>query len=295
VNITVATAPNSWGIEFAEDPNQVPWPRFLDEVVEAGYEWIELGPPGYLPTDYSVLSAELRKRGLNVCGTWVMRDYEDEAQWPSIEEEVLAKGELLVALGAKFLVFIDDIYTDRVTSKPRLPAVLDDDSWQRLIEAIHKFADLIRNRFGLQLAFHPHADSHVEYEAQIETLLAQTDPNQVSICLDIGHFAYRGGDSIDFIRRHYQRIPYMHIKNIDPTIRQKVEAEKIPFADAVTMNMFCEPAHGIIDYLALRDVLNEIDYEGWLVVEQDMYPAPSDKPLPIAKRTRAYLREIGIG
>ena len=38
-----------------------------------------------------------------------------------------------------------------------------------------------------------------------------------------------------------------------------------------------------------------INYDGWACVEQDMYPAPFDKPLPIAKRTREYLREIGIG
>jgi len=42
-------------------------------------------------------------------------------------------------------------------------------------------------------------------------------------------------------------------------------------------------------------MLQEINFEGWGIVEQDMYPAPFDKPLPIAKRTRAYLREIGIG
>jgi inosose dehydratase len=50
-----------------------------------------------------------------------------------------------------------------------------------------------------------------------------------------------------------------------------------------------------VDFLAFRDVLSDIDYEGFAIVEQDMYPAPFDKPLPIAKRTRAYLREIGIG
>jgi len=49
------------------------------------------------------------------------------------------------------------------------------------------------------------------------------------------------------------------------------------------------------DYLALRDVLEEVDFNGFAIVEQDMYPAPFDKPLPIAKRTRAYLREIGMG
>ena len=38
-----------------------------------------------------------------------------------------------------------------------------------------------------------------------------------------------------------------------------------------------------------------IDYQGFGIVEQDMFPAPFDKPLPIAKRTRAYLRDIGLG
>jgi len=60
-------------------------------------------------------------------------------------------------------------------------------------------------------------------------------------------------------------------------------------------DMFVEPSQGAVDFLAFRDVLREIDFNGWAIVEQDMYPAPFDKPLPIAKRTRAYLRQIGIG
>ena len=31
------------------------------------------------------------------------------------------------------------------------------------------------------------------------------------------------------------------------------------------------------------------------IVEHDMYPAPFDKPLPIARRTLAYLKEISMG
>ena len=65
--------------------------------------------------------------------------------------------------------------------------------------------------------------------------------------------------------------------------------------EAVGMDMFCEPSKGAVDFIAFRDLLREIDFEGFGVVEQDMYPAPFDKPLPIAKRTREYLKEIGIG
>ena len=61
------------------------------------------------------------------------------------------------------------------------------------------------------------------------------------------------------------------------------------------MDMFVEPAKGAVDFLAFRDLLRELDYTGFGMVEQDMFPAPFDKPLPIARRTRDYLREIGIG
>ena len=74
-----------------------------------------------------------------------------------------------------------------------------------------------------------------------------------------------------------------------------MEAERIPFAIAVGMDIFCEPSRGAVDFERFGDVLREIDYVGSAIVEQDMYPAPFDKPLPIARRTRAYLREIGIG
>ena len=36
--ITIGTAPDSWGVWFASDPEQLPAEQFLREVVEAGYE-----------------------------------------------------------------------------------------------------------------------------------------------------------------------------------------------------------------------------------------------------------------
>jgi inosose dehydratase len=117
----------------------------------------------------------------------------------------------------------------------------------------------------------------------------------VFLCLDTGHHAYRGGDPIRFMRRHHERIRYLHLKSVDREIQKKVELEKIPFAKAVAMDMFCEPSLGAVNFLEFRDVLHDLNYDGWATVEQDMYPVPFDKPLPIAKRTRAYLQEIGIG
>ena len=295
MNTRIGIGPDSWGVWFQSDPKQTPWNRFLDEVVQAGYEWIELGPYGYLPTDLPTLQGELDRRGLKVSGAFVMRHLEETSDWPALEKEVLEVGERLTALGGKFLVLIDETYTDLFTGKATAPNHLDENGWKRLIDTTHKVADLAQDRFGLELVFHPHVETHVEYEQQIDALLEQTDPDRVSLCLDTGHHAYRGGDPVSFMRRHHRRIPYLHLKSVDQKVQRRVEAEHIPFAMAAGMDMFCEPSQGVVDFLAFRDVLREVRFDGWATVEQDMYPVPFDKPLPIAKRTRAYLREIGIG
>jgi inosose dehydratase len=295
MNIRIGSAPDSWGVWFANDPKQTPWQRYLDEVREAGYEWTELGPYGYMPSDLPTLRAELGRRGLKVSASVVMLHLEDTAVWPELERQTLGVGELLAALGARFFVLIDDTYSNLFTGQPNRPSRLEASAWKRLIDTTHRVADLVRTRFGLQLVFHPHAETHVEYEDQIEALLEQTDPERVGLCLDTGHHAYRGGDPVAFFRRHHKRIPYLHLKSVDRQKQVWVEKERIPFAIAVANDMFCEPSRGVVDFAAFRDALKEVGYDGWAAVEQDMYPAPFDKPLPIAKRSRAYLRELGLG
>jgi inosose dehydratase len=248
-----------------------------------------------MPTDLRTLQAELDKRKLKVCGSAVMTHLEEPDVWPETERQLRGAGRLLAGLGAKFLVLIDDTYSDLFTGQPTRPSRLAPEPWKRLIDTTHRAADLVRKEFGLHLVFHPHAETHVEYEDQIESFLEQTDPDRVGLCLDTGHHAYRGGDPIAFMRRHHRRIPYLHLKSVDPAMQQKVEAERIPFAIAVGRDMFCEPSQGAVNFHAFRDVLREANFTGWAIVEQDMYPAPFDKPLPIAKRTREYLHSIGIG
>jgi inosose dehydratase len=295
MSIKIGTAPSSWGVWFASDPKQIPWQRFLDEVVEAGYEWVELGPYGYLPTDLSRLRTELDGRGLRVPAAHASGNLPVSSQWRDLEKEVMGAGELLVGLGAEYLILLEDTYIDRLTDQPKGPTRLDDQAWQRLIGTVNRVAEVVRDKFGLKLLFEPHTDTHVEYEDQIEAFLQQTDPARVSLLLDVGHYTNRGGDPVAFMRRHHKRIPYLHLKDIDPKLQEKFGSGDLSFAAAVGMGLWCELSEGTVDFVALADVLNEVGFDGWVAVEQGMYPAPFDKPLPIAKRNRTYLREIGIG
>ena len=168
MSIRIGTGPNAWGVR--RDPNQpdrVPWRRFLDEVVEAGYDWIEVGHYGYLPTDARTLRAELDSRGLNAIAATAMAGHLDHpSDWPRIETTVTRIGEVAASAGAKYLVLIDDSYT-APGSRVSAPET-DDDGWKCLVEAIHRAADMVRERFALEMTFHPHADTHVETEEQTE-------------------------------------------------------------------------------------------------------------------------------
>jgi inosose dehydratase len=293
--IEIGIGPDSWGVWFGEDARQPPWTQFLDEVVEAGYSWIERGPEGYLPLDVPTLKAELDARNLRLSAVHAMRPLENANVWAALEGDVERACETAAALGAQTLVLIDDLYTDPLTGAQIAPRELDEAGWARLVDTTNRVADLARERWHMTLAFHPHVDTHVEREDQIERLLAETEPERVSLCFDIGHHAYLGADAVAFMRRHRSRISYLHLKNVDPAVLERVEREELPFAAAVTADVFTELPSGAVDMQALAALLDQTGYSGFAVIEQDMYPAPFDKPLPIAKRTREYLRELGVG
>lgn len=293
--IEVGIGPDSWGVWFGHDPHQPTWTQFLDEVVEAGYLWIERGPDGYLPVDIPRLRAELDARGLRLSAVHAMRPLEDPEAWVSLEADIERACEVAAAFGARTLVLIDAMYTDPFTGAHTAPSELDESGWARLVETTNRVADLTRERWNMSVGFHPHVDTHVAREDQIERLLAETEPERVSLCFDIGHHAYLGADAVAFLRRHASRVSYLHLKNVDPGVRDHVAKEGLSFAAAVEADVFTELPDGAVDMKALAALLENIGYRGFAVVEQDMYPAPFDKPLPIARRTRDYLRELGIG
>src|SRR6266576_2820620 len=86
--ILVGSAPDSWGVWFPDDPNQTPYTRFLDEVADSGYQWIELGPYGYLPTgevleDRNLTADQWKKKtgGMNDLGKAMFEKYGVRAQY----------------------------------------------------------------------------------------------------------------------------------------------------------------------------------------------------------------------
>jgi len=285
---------------FAEDARQVPWPRFLDEVAAAGYRWIELGPHGYLPTDPARLRAELDARGLSVsAGTVFTALHRGEAVWEETWAQAARVAGLAAAVGAEYLVVIPSFWRDDRTAELLEPAELDAGQWAALVRGAERLGARMREEFGLRIAVHPHADTHLDTAAHVARFLDATDPRKVALCLDTGHYAYCGGDALALLRSRGERVAYLHLKQVDPAVLADVVARGTPFGPAVAAGVMCEPPRGVPELppvLAAAQALAESrgpDAALYAVVEQDMYPCAPDAPLPIAARTRAYLRACG--
>lgn len=289
----MGSCPDSWGVWFAHDPHQVPWARFLDELAEAGYRWLELGPYGYLPSDAAMLNDAISSRGLQVSAGTVAGALHDNSRWERDQTMALQVASLAARLGARYLVYLPEQFRD-LEGQYVYPRVLAAEEWGRLLSRVSELARMVRDECGVSLVFHPHADSHVGGETEVERFLEGTDPDSVSLCLDTGHFAYCGGDSLRLIARYPDRIGYVHVKQVDPEVLAGALSEDVCFAEAVRRGVMCEPPLGIPDMGAIISSLARVKPDTFAIVEQDLYPCDPEKPLPIARRTRDYFASLGL-
>ncbi len=295
VRLRVGSAPDSWGVWFADDEQQLPWHQFLDELVEADYEWLELGPYGYLPTDPARLNDEVGKRGLRVSGGTVFGALHRADLWDETVATARRVAELTAAVDGRHLVFIPPLFRDEKTGGYKESPDLDAAGWKSLTHRATEIGKILRHDYNIGLQFHSHADSHVEKQEDIERFLDGTDAAYVSLCLDTGHVAYGGGDSVALIHKFPERIGYVHIKQMDPAVIADVRAKNLSFGEAVKLGVCVAPPLGVPSVESVAGALAETDAALFVIVEQDLYPCKPDVPLPIAKRTRQIMRACGLG
>ncbi len=293
--LELGSAPDSWGVWFPDDERQIPWHRFLDEVAEAGYGWLELGPYGYLPTNHALLSQELTKRGLGVAGGTMAGALHRSGELEQIMTTARKVAELTAAVGAHNLVFLPKMFRDEKTGEYCDAPSLSDSEWATLVRAANELGKVLLNDYEIRLCLHSHADSHIQTQPEIERFLDGTDPEHVWLCLDTGHVVYGDGDPVALIRRFPHRIGYVHIKQIDRQKLKAVREENLSFGEAVRRGVCVEPPAGDPNPASVIAALQGVDARVFVIVEQDLYPCEPDVPLPIAVRTRKYLNSCGLG
>ena len=296
VSYRLANAPCSWGVDFADRPENPAWMRVLDEAAAAGFTAIDLGPVGFFPTDTTHLADELARHNLTLSAGGLFDPLTDPRAFASVVEKTRRTCAILKELAAARLVIIDCVsdqrgrLAGRSAQAPRLAA----QEWKAMMGRIVELAKIARDDYGVTSYIHAHAGSYIEYEDELDRAMADLPDDLVRLCVDTGHSAYASIDPIGLIRRYAARIGHMHMKNINKAVHAACVADGIGFFDAIASGIFCPLGKGVIDFVAVRDALSAIGYRGLAVVEQDVDPTGNASALDNARESFVYLTSIGM-
>lgn len=306
-HFTLSCAPCCWGVDDVSNPHLPPWEKVLDEAAESGFDGLELGPYGYMPLDPEILGRALSSRGLSVVAGTIFDNLVDPENRESLLRQTHEICALITALpapashsrqryDAPYLTVMDWGHIERdyaAGHSDRAPR-LGQRAWIDLVDNIRAISVLARKEYGVRATVHPHAGGYIEFADEIERLTGDIGPDTAGLCLDTGHLAYAGMDPVATLGRYADRLDYIHFKDIDQSVFEEVMSEHIRFFDACAKGVMCPIGKGVIDYAAVRYLLSELSYEGYITIEQERDPRNGNSVLPDLAESRRFLREIGF-
>jgi inosose dehydratase len=298
--IRVANAPCSWGVlEFEVGSGPAAFGQVLDEMAATGYAGTELGDWGFMPTEPGRLKEELGQRSLTLVGAFVPVPLVDPGAPAGYAEMAVRVARLLCAVGGPeaFVVLADANGTDpiRTQNAGRIQPEqgLTDAQWRTFAQGAEAIARAVRDGAGLRTVFHHHCAGFVETPAEVERLMALTDPGLLGLCLDTGHYHFGGGDALAALEQYGERVWHVHLKDHQPELAVRSRGESWDYFCSIQHGVFCELGQGDVDFAGVTNALRRRGYDGWVVVEQDVLPGRGT-PQESAGRNRAYLRSIGL-
>jgi len=291
--IDLAASPTTWGVDFADNPQNPPWQRVLDEIQASGVHSLELGPVGYLPEDPDVLGPELESRGLTTAGTFMFQPIYDDAREEQVLDVAQRTSRVVRELGGRFLILVDQPTELRVATAGREQAALRmaPGDRARYLDRVRRIGDIAAEN-QLRAVFHQHAGTNVEFLDEVDELFANVDDQCLGMCLDTGHLAYAGIDPVEAVRRFGDRIDHVHFKDVDGAVLNRAQAEGWDFWTAISAGIFCPIGEGVVDFAGIMSALDALEFSGTATIEQDRHPQSNTDPLADLRASVAHLEPL---
>ncbi len=293
--VRLASAPINWGIESSDGAGNPAVGELLQNSADAGYTGFELGPLHLLGNQADDIAATLKRYRLEAVAFWMAVPLA-KPFGGTVETEVREALAILKEIGADVLIVSDFGDPERLEIISRVEDFPDtwwsDDDWAEVRRSLVAIAELGRE-YGIPVALHPHVGGHIESGREIEKALAAIEGTPVTICLDTGHIRIGGIDSVPLMRRLGSQVTHIHAKDVEPTLLARLQAGEIDYDTAVGQGLYCDLGKGIVDWAGFAAAIDQNDYQGWVVAEEDQILVPGRQaPFDSNIKNRAFLADL---
>ncbi len=244
------------------EKRQIPLAEAIQNLSDLGVDGVEFTPrPGELDK-HGFTRESLRdlfqEKNLKLAGNYFTGDFFNPSKKEEIVADLKGKIDFLQFFGAKNIVVGPP---GRENGEPT-----------ELIKAMAPMLNELgkmASDSGIELGLHPHLNTIVEGPDEIELAMELLDDKLVFMAPDTGHLYLGGNDVTGTFRKYADRIRYIHFKD------GQGQFIRPDFLGNIT-----ELGAGEVDFAGVMNLLKEINYTGWINVEQDhtfMTPEKSSK------------------
>lgn len=276
--------------------------QILAEIASAGYDGAPANPRPHKTNSESIAetlarfeSANLKPAPGYLSGEFWREDQEADllarAEQYAAFAHTVGCTELYVAAGG-FNTYI----TARGLTRNQVAGHVDphdsmsDEEFRQFAATLNKVGAITLEQ-GVSACFHNHVGSVIETKAEIDRLWDIVDQEKVFMGPDTGHLAWGGVDVVQFCREYASTIKSMHVKDIDPTVLAEGREKNWDYRTFSEHGIFTELGTGFVDFPSILNILESVDFAGWLIVETDVTQRPS--ALISAQISRQYLASLG--
>lgn len=288
--VRLGIAPIAWTNDDMPDlGKENTFEQCVSEMALAGFTGSEIG--GKYPTDVSELTKALNMRGIQICNCW-FSSFLLSVPYEMTEQAFIRQTDFLKAMNAEVIGVSEQSYS--IQGKPEQPVwegkyVMNEDEWKLLADGLNKLGRIAGDK-GMKLTFHHHMGTVVQTEKEIDRFMELVDPELVYLLFDSGHLSFAGIDPAKVLKKYIGRVKHVHLKDIRKDMVNKSCSGKWSFLKGVREGVFTVPGDGDVDFAPIFQILEEADYEGWVVVEAEQDPAKAN-PLEYAIKARKYIAE----
>ena len=287
--VKLAIAPIAWSNdEFPELGGHHTFEQCIKQTSLSGYTGSEIG--NMFPKDVTQLKKVLDKEGVQICNAWFETFFTTEL--PEVTYKAFIKHrDFLNQLGAKVIgcseqgFSVHDVGVSIFDHQP----TFNQEEWQLVIDGMNHLGKLAKE-VGMKLAIHHHIGTAIQSIEDIDYLLSKTSED-VYLLLDTGHIVFAEKDknaAFQLFEKHMDRVAHIHLKDIRMEIVDEVQEESLSFLESVKRGVFTVPGDGCIDFEPIFELIDQADYNGWLVVEAEQDPDLAN-PFEYALLARNYI------